>query len=175
MSLMIIKSPTKASANTLMMKLLTMRYDGHSAIRDYVMQLINITNQLKSMDMNISEGFLGNLFSTQEERLNQNKLEVAHLTETSSGRKGTFISSENKGYGTHKQNDRKVKKKCFFCKNNGHLKRNCFKYKNLDLSQHIEIKYLVLREKVRVLVVSIEHINTKLMIVVTLTRGLSPK
>ncbi|KAL4184085.1 hypothetical protein AMTRI_Chr11g101580 [Amborella trichopoda] len=204
-------SPTKALANTVMTKLMTTRYDDHNSIRDHIMQMIDITNQLKSIDMEISYGFLvlfilNHLNEIQiicvqeEEKLNQNKLEISHLAETSSDRKGTFRASENKGYVTHanfqlnettqiqKQNHRK-ERKCFFCRKKGHLKRDCLKYNkwlenkgainsqktHLDLSKHIEIKYLVVREKLRALVVSIEHISRKLMIVVTLTKCLSLK
>ncbi|KAL4187645.1 hypothetical protein AMTRI_Chr09g40030 [Amborella trichopoda] len=161
--------PTKALANTVMTKLLTTRYDDHNSIRDHI-----ILNEIQIICVQ------------KEEKLNQNKLEISHLAETNSDRKRTFRASENKGYVTHanyqlkgttqirKQNNRK-ERKCFFCRKKGHLKRACLKYKNLDLSKHIKIKYLVVREKVRVLVVSIEHISRKLMVVVTLTKGLSLK
>ncbi|KAL4195370.1 hypothetical protein AMTRI_Chr05g73010 [Amborella trichopoda] len=54
--------PTKALANTFVTKLLTMRYDDHSSSRDPVMQMIDITNKLKSMYMEISDGFLYDKF-----------------------------------------------------------------------------------------------------------------
>ncbi|KAL4204518.1 hypothetical protein AMTRI_Chr01g110270 [Amborella trichopoda] len=143
--------PDEDNAKSFMSKiqeqLLIMRYDGHTFSRDHVMQMIDITNQLKSMDIDISEAFL-NLNEVQimciqeEERLNQNKLEVAHLAETNSGRKGTFRASENKGCRTHadyqsngtilhikKKKMTGTVRKCFFCKKNGYSKRDCFKYK----------------------------------------------
>ena len=42
-------------------------------------------------------------------------------------------------------------------------------------SKHIDIKYLVIREKVQNGVVSIEHIKNKLMLADPLTKGLPPK
>ena len=42
-------------------------------------------------------------------------------------------------------------------------------------SKHIDIKYLVVREKVQNGVVSIEHIKNTLMLVDPLTKGLLPK
>ncbi|KAL4195343.1 hypothetical protein AMTRI_Chr05g64170 [Amborella trichopoda] len=175
--------PTKALAKTLMTKLLTMKYDDHSSIRDHIMQMIDIPNKLKSMDVEISNGFLVlfilNSLPAHYDKLNQNTLEVVHLEETNSSRKRTF-----REINYH------------FCRKKGHLKRNCLKYKkwskikvsissqrlidgewrlDFDLSKDIEIKYLVVKEKVGELVVSIEHISTELMIDVTLTKGLSPK
>ncbi|KAL4195348.1 hypothetical protein AMTRI_Chr05g64190 [Amborella trichopoda] len=169
--------PTKALAKTLMTKLLTMKYDDHSSIKDHIMQMIDIPNKLKSMDVEISNGFLVlfilNSLPAHYDKLNQNTLEVVHLEETDS-RTTPHI---------HKKNDRK-EINYHFCRKKGHLKRNCLKYKkcflllnnkDFDLSKDIEIKYLVVKEKVGELVVSIEHISTELMIDVTLTKGLSPK
>ena len=42
-------------------------------------------------------------------------------------------------------------------------------------SKHIDIKFLVVKEKVQSLQVSIEHISTNSMIADSLTKGLSPK
>ena len=42
-------------------------------------------------------------------------------------------------------------------------------------SKHIDIKYLAIREHVKSNKVAIEHINTGLMIVDPLMKGLSPK
>ena len=47
--------------------------------------------------------------------------------------------------------------------------------KTLEGSKHIDIKYLVVREKVQNGVVSIEHIKNTLMLVDPLTKGLLPK
>ena len=42
-------------------------------------------------------------------------------------------------------------------------------------SKHIDIKYLAIRERVKEMKVVIEHINTELMIVDPLTKGMPPK
>ncbi|KAL4202345.1 hypothetical protein AMTRI_Chr02g220540 [Amborella trichopoda] len=83
---------TKALTDTLMTKLLTIRYDGHRSIRDHIMQLIDITNQgflvqftLHSLPAQYDQFKL--VYNTQKEKLNQNKLEVAHFAETNSCRK----------------------------------------------------------------------------------------
>ena len=47
--------------------------------------------------------------------------------------------------------------------------------KTIGGSKHIDIKYLVVREKVQNGVVSIEHIKNTLMLADPLTKGLSPK
>ncbi|KAL4197525.1 hypothetical protein AMTRI_Chr04g251590 [Amborella trichopoda] len=166
-------SPTKALANTLVTKLLTMRYDDHSSIMGHIMQMIDITNKLKSME--ISDGFLVlfifNFFPAQYDKASENKGYKTHANYQSKGTTTPKNCRKERNYN--------------FCKKKENLKINCLKYKkwlenkgihqHLDLSNHIEIKYLVVREKVMKLVVSIEHISTKLMIVVTLTKGLSPK
>ncbi|KAL4195356.1 hypothetical protein AMTRI_Chr05g72960 [Amborella trichopoda] len=54
--------PTKALAITFMTKLLTLRYDDNSSIRDLIMQMIDITNKLKSLYMEISDGLLYDKF-----------------------------------------------------------------------------------------------------------------
>jgi len=47
--------------------------------------------------------------------------------------------------------------------------------KNGSQSKHIDIKYLAIREHVKEKKVVIEHINTELMIVDPLTKGMPPK
>ena len=47
--------------------------------------------------------------------------------------------------------------------------------KSRSRSKHIDIKYLAIRERVKEKKVVIEHVNTELMIVDHLTKGMSPK
>ena len=47
--------------------------------------------------------------------------------------------------------------------------------KTIGESKHIDIKYLIVREKVQNGVVSIEHIKNTLMLTDSLTKGLPPK
>ena len=49
---------SKFLASTLMIKMITMKYDGHSGVREHIMKMSDMTSQLKGMDMTISEGFL---------------------------------------------------------------------------------------------------------------------
>ncbi|KAL4195367.1 hypothetical protein AMTRI_Chr05g72990 [Amborella trichopoda] len=66
--------PTKALAITFMTKLLTLRYDDHSSIRD-IMQMIDITNKLKSLYMEISDGLMINCnFCRKKGHLKRNYL-----------------------------------------------------------------------------------------------------
>ncbi|KAL6336180.1 hypothetical protein AAG906_011062 [Vitis piasezkii] len=55
---------SKSLASTLMIKMITMKYDGHSGVRDHIMKMSDMTSQLKRMDMAISEGFLVHFIMT---------------------------------------------------------------------------------------------------------------
>ncbi|XP_076936194.1 uncharacterized protein LOC143603201 [Bidens hawaiensis] len=52
------KGTSKAHACTLMLKLVTTKYDGRSGIREHIMMMQDTSNKLKDLDMSISEGFL---------------------------------------------------------------------------------------------------------------------
>ncbi|XP_024990515.1 uncharacterized protein LOC112524795 [Cynara cardunculus var. scolymus] len=52
------KGTSKAHASTLILKMLTTKYDGVSGVREHIMIMNDMANKLKSMDMEISEGFL---------------------------------------------------------------------------------------------------------------------
>jgi gag-polypeptide of LTR copia-type len=58
------KSTSKANASTLIMKMLTSKYNGTSSIREYIMIMNDMVAKLKSMDMIISEGFLVHFIMT---------------------------------------------------------------------------------------------------------------
>ncbi|KAL6311088.1 hypothetical protein AAG906_021209 [Vitis piasezkii] len=49
---------SESLASTLMIKMRTMKYDGHSGVREYIMKMSDMASQLKGMDMAISKGFL---------------------------------------------------------------------------------------------------------------------
>ncbi|KAL6342265.1 hypothetical protein AAG906_006890 [Vitis piasezkii] len=55
---------SKSLASTLMIKIVTMKYDGHSGVREHIMKMSDMTSQLKGMDMAISEGFLVHFIMT---------------------------------------------------------------------------------------------------------------
>ncbi|GAV75850.1 UBN2_2 domain-containing protein, partial [Cephalotus follicularis] len=52
------KDSSKAHASTLIMKMLTTRYDGTSGVREHIMMMNVMASKLKGMEMAISEGFL---------------------------------------------------------------------------------------------------------------------
>nr|GEY76729.1 UBN2_2 domain-containing protein [Tanacetum cinerariifolium] len=50
-----IKRTSKAHASTLIRKMLTTKYDRVSSVREHIMMMSDMANQLKGMDMEISE------------------------------------------------------------------------------------------------------------------------
>ncbi|RVW75685.1 hypothetical protein CK203_055223 [Vitis vinifera] len=55
---------SKSLASTLMIKMITMKYDGHSGVREHIMKMSDMASQLKGMDMAILEGFLVHFIMT---------------------------------------------------------------------------------------------------------------
>ncbi|RVX16253.1 Retrovirus-related Pol polyprotein from transposon TNT 1-94 [Vitis vinifera] len=55
---------SKSLASTLMIKMITMKYDGHSGVREHIMKMSDMASQLKGMDMAISKGFLVHFIMT---------------------------------------------------------------------------------------------------------------
>ncbi|KAJ9553455.1 hypothetical protein OSB04_017500 [Centaurea solstitialis] len=58
------KGTSKAHASTLILKMLTTKYDGVSGVREHILIMNDMANKLKSMDMEISEGFLVHFIMT---------------------------------------------------------------------------------------------------------------
>jgi hypothetical protein len=58
------KSSSKTYASTLIMKMLTSRYDGQSGIREHIMSMCDMAAKLKALEMSISEGFLVHFIMT---------------------------------------------------------------------------------------------------------------
>ncbi|KAJ0930339.1 hypothetical protein HanPSC8_Chr04g0148181 [Helianthus annuus] len=52
------KGTSKAHASTLILKLVTTKYDGRSGIREHIMMMNDKANKLKGLEMEISDGFL---------------------------------------------------------------------------------------------------------------------
>ncbi|KAM0037011.1 putative RNA-directed DNA polymerase [Helianthus debilis subsp. tardiflorus] len=52
------KGTSKAHASTLILKLVTTKYDGRSGIREHIMMMHDMANKLKGLEMAISDGFL---------------------------------------------------------------------------------------------------------------------
>ena len=55
---------SKFLENTLMIKMITMKYDGHSGVHEHIMKMSDMTSQLKGMDVAIFEGFLVHFIMT---------------------------------------------------------------------------------------------------------------
>ncbi|XP_024968653.1 uncharacterized protein LOC112508102 [Cynara cardunculus var. scolymus] len=58
------KGTSKAHASTLILKMLTTKYNGVGGVREHIMMMSDMANKLKSMDMEISEGFLVHFIMT---------------------------------------------------------------------------------------------------------------
>ncbi|GAV88408.1 UBN2_2 domain-containing protein [Cephalotus follicularis] len=58
------KGSSKAYASTLIMKMLTIRYDGTGGVCEHIIILNDMTSKLKGMEMKISEGFLVHFIMT---------------------------------------------------------------------------------------------------------------
>ncbi|GJW40337.1 putative zinc finger, CCHC-type containing protein [Tanacetum coccineum] len=54
------KGTSKAHASTLILKMLTTKYDGVSGVREHIMMMSDMENKLKGMDMEISEAEVEN-------------------------------------------------------------------------------------------------------------------
>ncbi|XP_071719601.1 uncharacterized protein [Rutidosis leptorrhynchoides] len=52
------KGSSKSHASTLILKMLTMKYDDVSGVREHIMMMNDMASKLKGMDMEISKGFL---------------------------------------------------------------------------------------------------------------------
>ena len=55
---------SKPLASTLMIKMITMKYDRHSGVHEHIMKMSDMTSQLKGMNMTVSEGFFVHFIMT---------------------------------------------------------------------------------------------------------------
>ncbi|XP_076883219.1 uncharacterized protein LOC143531918 [Bidens hawaiensis] len=58
------KGTSKAHASTLILKLVTTKYDGRSGIHGHIMMMNDMTHKLKGLDMEISDGLLVHFIMT---------------------------------------------------------------------------------------------------------------
>ncbi|VFQ67082.1 unnamed protein product [Cuscuta campestris] len=58
------KATSKAHASTLILKMVTTKYDWNSGIREHIMMMNDMARKLKGLDMEISEGFLVHFIMT---------------------------------------------------------------------------------------------------------------
>ncbi|XP_070043917.1 uncharacterized protein [Nicotiana tomentosiformis] len=149
------KVSDKTSVGTLMEILTTKTYDGTRGVREHIIEMANMAEQLKAMDITISESFLVqfvlNSLPSQfgpfkiSYKTNMNKWTVDELIamcvqeEKRLKGEGLLLVQQVKGPKNGKRNENKgtthdgVNKgnmKCFFCKKKGHLKKDCLKFKN---------------------------------------------
>lgn len=52
------KSSSKTYASTIISKMITSSYNGKGSVRKHILEMTHMAHQLKSMDMDVSEGFL---------------------------------------------------------------------------------------------------------------------
>nr|GEU61087.1 putative zinc finger, CCHC-type [Tanacetum cinerariifolium] len=105
------KGTSKSHASTLILKMLTTKYDGVSGVREHIMMMSDMANKLKGMDMEISEGETENseliaMCVQEEERLKVEKLDIVHVATTNSNkRKGSWKGKAE----VENQQNRKIK------------------------------------------------------------------
>ncbi|KAK9048883.1 hypothetical protein SSX86_007475 [Deinandra increscens subsp. villosa] len=58
------KGTSKAHASTLILKMVTTKYDGVSGVRGHIMMMSDMAHKLKGLDMEISDGFLVHFIMT---------------------------------------------------------------------------------------------------------------
>nr|XP_043625454.1 uncharacterized protein LOC122596874 [Erigeron canadensis] len=58
------KGSSKAHASSLMLKMLTPKYDGSSGVREHIMKMSDMANKLKTLEMEVSDNFLVHFIMT---------------------------------------------------------------------------------------------------------------
>lgn len=150
----------KAQPSTLMKKLSGMKLDKSRGVRAHIMEMRDIAAKLKTLEIDLAEPFLIHLILNflpsqysqfkisynimeekwtinellthcvqEEERLKNEAPESAYVVSHSkkNGNKGKGVFGKSNAVKMNKD-DNKVK--CFFCKKDGHMKKDCFKYKH---------------------------------------------
>ncbi|KAK9714501.1 hypothetical protein RND81_06G099300 [Saponaria officinalis] len=140
----------KAETSTLLQRLISRKYQfSKGNIREYIMEMSHIASKLKALKLDLSDDLLVHLFKVsyncqkekwtlnelisygvqEEERLKQDKAEVALLASTSKGKgkKRKFEpKAATKGPDEQKENEESIS--CYFCGKSGHIKKNCTRY-----------------------------------------------
>lgn len=149
------KASDKPLIGMLMEIFTTKKYNGTSGVREHIMEMDDMAEQLKSMDMTISESFLVQFvlnslpsqfgpfkisYNTNKEKWTMDELIVMCVQEEERLKRegllsGHLASQGHKGKGPKEAKPKGKKSpnhgnlKCFFCKEKGHLKKDCPKRK----------------------------------------------
>ncbi|KAG6619845.1 hypothetical protein I3842_13G106500 [Carya illinoinensis] len=133
-------------------RLMTMKYDGSSGIREYIMKMIHISSKLEALKISIPEPFLFNqlkvAYNTQRDKWDLNDLivvcaqekcrmyretvEIVQLAFQSQQNKGSSHNYKSKFGGQTSSGPKEAVMKndqCTFCKKKGHWQKYCFKFK----------------------------------------------
>ncbi|CAL2270081.1 unnamed protein product [Prunus armeniaca] len=92
-----------------------MKYDGQGCVRAHIMNMIDIGTKLQELEMNVDEDMMVHF------ALNSLPKEFKN--------KGTTAGREKEKENNNLKALKQVGLKCFFCKKNGHMKKECRKYK----------------------------------------------
>ncbi|RDX96076.1 hypothetical protein CR513_21307, partial [Mucuna pruriens] len=150
-----ISKNKKAERSNLFAKLITMKYKGKENIREYIMEMSNLTAKLKSLKLEIAEDLvlisllahfgqfkvsyntqkekwsLNELIShcvQEEEKLQRDRTKNARLVLTSQNKKRKNIKGVAEGSSQRKKLKKNEEFTCYFCKKSGHMKKQCPKY-----------------------------------------------
>ncbi|VFQ66006.1 unnamed protein product, partial [Cuscuta campestris] len=104
------KATSKAHASTLILKMVTTKYDGNSGIREHIMMMNDMARKLKGLDMEISEGFL------------------VHFIMTSLPASFEAFKKRDASASSGSKNS-KEKSYCKFCHKEGHRQKDCQDFK----------------------------------------------
>ncbi|XP_066396273.1 uncharacterized protein [Miscanthus floridulus] len=156
------KSSSKAEASTLIMKMVSTKYSGSTGIREHIMMMVDMAEKLKTMDMTISDNFLVHFIMTSlpspkfEEKKRQkadNKDQVNLVGQGKRRNHGDPKSKKKLNFVKAKKHDLKKTNtanaegststdggtkgpKCRFCKNFGHVRKDCDGFKNWLAKKH---------------------------------------
>ncbi|KAL6339994.1 hypothetical protein AAG906_038829 [Vitis piasezkii] len=114
----------KVEKNTILSKLVSMRYKGKVNIRDYIMEMFNLVTRLKALKLELSEDILVHLvlisLPTQF-----SPFKISYNTQKEKWTLNELIAQTSK-QNVQKKQDKEIT--CFFCKKAGHMKKTCTKY-----------------------------------------------
>ncbi|XP_047309688.1 uncharacterized protein LOC124913113 [Impatiens glandulifera] len=147
----------KAETSTILKSLISMKYKGNGNIREYIIQIFNLTSKLKALKLYLHEDLLVHFilisfpiqfnhfkvsFNCQKETWNLNEL-ISHCVQEEERLKQertkcAHLESTSRDKGKKRKNvdaaqgpnaKKNVNNDCFFCNKAAHLKKDCTKYR----------------------------------------------